>query len=74
MMKEYIRNLPYGFSIASSFLAMCLNPVGDIMSIDTTEDFFETLFSSGGELVDRELRALVCDMYRLFKEHHMELA
>lgn len=74
MMKEYIRNMPYAFSVASSFIAMCLNPIDDIMSINKNEAFLEMLITSGGELVDRELRALVCDMYRLFTENHMELA
>lgn len=75
MLREYVRYMPYGFSIASSFIAVCLEPVQDVMgrAFDPNE-FEERILNQGGELVNRELRALVCDMYRLFTKHQMELA
>lgn len=75
MMKEYIRYLPFAYSIASSFVALCLEPIADVMSSDlNSTDLANNLMILGGELVNRELRALVCDMYALFTEHGMELA
>lgn len=75
MMKEYIRYLPFGYSIASSFVAMCLEPIGDVMDLDlNSTDLANNMLTLGGEVVDRELRALVCDMYSLFTEYGMELA
>lgn len=65
--------MPYGFSIAASFVAMCFEPT-DTQNVNFERaDFLEIEFNRGGEKVNRELRALVCDMYHYFTKYQLEL-
>lgn len=67
-MREYAEYAPFGLSISSSFLLFLHAP--DLMTfeefatIDLVDDV-KNSYERGGELIDRELRALVVEMYEL---------
>lgn len=66
-MREYLRLLPFGYSVAASFISILHDPMEIEMSADIleTEQAFREMLDRGGEPVDRELAALVNDMYQL---------
>lgn len=82
MLKEYARYMPYGLAVAGSFLQILMAPT-DVVSEEPqtigqiTDERIEEIriksFTSGGEVVDMELRSLVVDMYQLYTELGMEL-
>lgn len=82
MLKEYARYMPYGLGVAGSFLHILIAPT-DIVSDEPqtigqiTDERIEEIriksFTSGGEVVDKELRSLVVDMYQMYTELGMKL-
>lgn len=68
--------MPFGFAIAASFLCMLFEPLeelpfnGNEVSI---EDQIKDAYERGGERVDKELCALVYDIYTLSKKWNVEL-
>lgn len=84
MLKEYARYMPYGLTIAGSFLQIIAAPT-DIFSSTEGHSIDQILdekrieaieidsFTTGGEMIDKELRALVVDMYHLYSQLNMEL-
>lgn len=75
MLKEYALHLPFGLSIAASFVMLLHVPVEDGWSpddINEAEDI-DDAYNRGGEVVDRELRALVVDTYNFYKKLNLNL-
>lgn len=84
MLREYARYMPYGLAVAGSFLQIIAAPkdifspteghsVDDILDEQRIEEIKSDSFATGGEMIDRELRALVVDMYHLYSQLNMEL-
>lgn len=75
-LREYAVYLAYGIAIASSFLPFIHSPIAikmeDFASIKL-EDDVKWSYEHGGEVVDRELRALVTEMYELQHRFGVEL-
>lgn len=76
MLREYAEYATFGLAIAASFLVLVHDPdfgkfkvFGDISEEDDAKQFSET----GGDTVNRELRALVKEMYELQKSFGVEL-
>lgn len=82
MLMEYARYMPYGLGVAGSFLQIIIAPhnifsheaITDNEIDDLAEEIERNAMTEGGELVDKELRALVVDMYQLYAELGMELS
>lgn len=74
-MQEYLRLLPFGYSVASTFIPMLHVPLEADFSTDIieTEEAFREMLSRGGETVDRELAALVNDIYQLEKRINADI-
>ena len=65
-LREYAVYLPFGLSIAASFLPILHVPQECEESFSAFDDtIYESAYVRGGENVDRELRALVQDIYDL---------
>ena len=77
-LKEYARLLPYGYSIASSFLALIHEPDTELISKFTNNDIqmselIEDFMKRGGYNVDKELAAIIYEMYTMQKEFKLDL-
>lgn len=75
MLREYVRYLPFGLTIAGSFLYSIHEPIdfynGDFkMSLDDT---LKDAYSRGGNAIDFELCALVVDIFQLYQKLNMTL-
>ena len=68
-MREYLRLLPFGYSVAAGFIPLLHVPLeaGQCFEIEDTEETFAEFIGRGGEAVDWELRALLMDMSELRK-------
>ncbi|GAB0091542.1 juvenile hormone-inducible protein 26 [Sergentomyia squamirostris] len=74
-LKEYAKYLPFGYSIAASFMPILhcpvQDPIAEMMQYTTESENFnemiEKALTIGGEIVNRELRSLILDIYRLHK-------
>lgn len=84
MLREYARYMPFGLAVAGSFLQIIAAPTdvfspGEGHSIDEIHDerriaeIKSESFATGGEMIDKELRALVVDMHHLYRQLNMEL-
>lgn len=72
-MREYAKYLPFGLSVAGSFLAILHVPMAvDCFDEISEEDDIKMSFELGGETVDRELRALVQEIYELQQRFDIE--
>lgn len=75
-MREYADYAPYGLAIAASFLLFAHDSdklfFEDFAAI-TPEDDEKNSFERGGETVNRELRALMTEMYDLHQRFGLEL-
>lgn len=70
MLKEYVRYLPYGLTIAGAFLYSIHEPTNFYdddfkMSLD---DALKDAYSRGGKAIDFELCALVVDIFQLHQK------
>lgn len=67
--------MPYGLSIAASFLADEHFPEPIDLDVDMQGKQFviDKAYNKGGELIDRELRSLIVDMYEMFSKHELTL-
>ncbi|XP_055694888.1 uncharacterized protein LOC129796818 [Lutzomyia longipalpis] len=74
-LKEYAKYLPFGYSIAASFIPILhfpiADPIAEMQDFTLDNENFEELLAKnlnlGGETVNRELRALILDIYSLQK-------
>lgn len=74
MLNEYVLYLPFGLSIAASFINILHVPVEDSWSPEQNEaDEIDDAYNRGGEVVDRELRALVEDTYKFYQKFNLKL-
>ncbi|XP_055377791.1 uncharacterized protein LOC129609708 [Condylostylus longicornis] len=79
MLEEYVRYLPYSLGIASSFLATLYEP----HALESTEEFLnqakneeqiiKDTTTRGGETVDKELAALVYELYDFSQKLHVDI-
>lgn len=67
--------MPYGLSIAGYFLQNILEPESIRFEKQNETNGFdsEKAYSKGGELVNRELRALIIEMYQMYEKLELEL-
>lgn len=78
-LEEYARLLPFGLGIASSFMPVIHVPYeGPIMEMFNVDPeaigaLIEKEMRRGGETVDRELRAIVKEIYDLHKKFNLKL-
>lgn len=73
-LKEYVRYLPFGLSIAGSFLYELHSPIPPYdKGCDTPDEITRDAFERGGKTVDTELRALIVDMFQLNEKHGLTL-
>lgn len=72
---EYAIYMPFGLSIAASFLPELHEPSEFNMNrpIRTYEEIAHEGFTKGGASVDMELRALVVDIYNLYRKINLDL-
>lgn len=71
-MLEYAKYLPFGISIAASFIGV-LHVPRDILPMDdgivySQEEIIKDAYERGGKIVDKELRAMVEDIFHLQNE------
>lgn len=68
-LREYLRLLPFGYSVASTFISLLHVPLDGSFTPEIIEgdEAFAEMLRRGGEPVDRELAALIHDMYQLKK-------
>lgn len=66
-LREFTRYYIYGFLIASSFLAVLYEPMENAFAIEQwpLEDIIEDAMKRGGSKLDRELAAMVYEIYKL---------
>lgn len=74
-LREYAMYMPFGLSIAASFLPVLHEPQEFDMARAqrTFEEISKEGLERGGASVDAELRALVVDMYNLYQELNLDL-
>lgn len=64
MLREYLRLLPLGYCVAAQFISLLHVPVengfAELIGIP-----LDTMLERGGPAVDRELAALLYDIYKL---------
>lgn len=76
MLKEYVRYLPFGLTIAGSFLYSIHEPI-DFYGNDlkmSMDDVFKDIYSRGGKAIDFELSALIVDIFQLHQKLNMTLS
>lgn len=65
--------MPYGLSIAASFLDFLHEPSEFFTSDITVEEIVQRVFDRGGQVMNDELRSLVTDMYNLYTKLNLKL-
>lgn len=71
---EYARYMPFGLSVAASFLDHLHDPCAQPISSELTiEEIVRKAFDRGGKVVNDELRSLVIDMYNLYTKLNLTL-
>lgn len=70
---EYCRYLPYGLSVAASFLDFLHEPCAPTPPGIAVEEVVKKVFERGGQVIDDELRSLVVDMYDLHTKLNLPL-
>lgn len=67
--------MPFGISIAASFIPVLHAPSAFDMTGPrrTYDELLADGFQRGGSNVDKELRALVADMYNLYQKLNLDL-
>lgn len=72
---EYATYLPFGLSVAASFLGVQHLPESDFATLEQMSEEASTkdAMERGGEGVDRELRALVQEMYELHTHFNIQI-
>lgn len=76
LLREYAVYLPFGLSIAGFFLAALHDPSDmdmEVMMAWSEEEDIRDSFERGGESVDRELRALVLEIYELHQRFGLNI-
>lgn len=70
---EYCRCMPYGLSVAASFLNFLHDPSEPIPNDITVEAVVKRVFEQGGQKLNDELCSLVVDIYNLYTELNLTL-
>lgn len=70
---EYAKYMPFGLSVAASFLDHLHEPREHSIWKPTVEELVRNVFDRGGRAVDDELRALVIDIYNLYTKLNLTL-
>lgn len=73
MLCEYARYMPFGLSIAASFLYFLHEPCENIPSEPAIEDVVRKTLDHGGKVVSDELGSLVIDIYNLYTKLNLTL-
>lgn len=74
ILEEYCRYMPYGLSVAASFLDFLHEP-DDLEPAENlnVEEIVRKVFDRGGQVINDELRSLVVDMYNLYTKMNLTL-
>lgn len=73
-LREYAVYMPFGLSIAASFLPVLHEPSEfEFNRKRTLDEILTEGYGRGGAGVDRELCALIVDMYNLYQEMNLDL-
>lgn len=70
---EYCRYMPFGLSVAASFLDYLHEPSEPQSSDITVEEIVQRVFERGGQVINDELGSLVIDMYNLYTKLNLTL-
>ncbi|XP_055640386.1 uncharacterized protein LOC129777856 [Toxorhynchites rutilus septentrionalis] len=72
--REFATYYTYGFKIASSFLMILYEPVDNVMAMEsmTVEETIADSMRRGGPALDRELVAMVYEMYKMHTRYNMD--
>lgn len=67
--------MPYGLSIAGSFVQCLHEPSTEMVwnQVPVEAEEIKDAYERGGEIVDRELRALVTEMYEMYEGLKLDL-
>lgn len=65
--------MPFGLSVAASFLDQLHEPSAPKSSEITVEEVVRRVFERGGQVINNELRSLVTDMYNLYTTLNLTL-
>lgn len=67
-MREFQRLLPFGYSIAATFIGFLHEPMTEsIADMEDSDENCQALLRRGGDVVDRELAGLIYDICQLRK-------
>ena len=72
ILEEYARYLPFGLSIAASFLQI-LHSDGPTEFNSSAKEVIRMIFDNGGDVVDAELSSIIIDMHRLYEKLNLTL-
>lgn len=73
-MKEYVRYLPLGLVIASTFLQVLYDPdISPFLLELPLDEIVKEIFDRGGDRLNAELCGLVVDIYRLHEKFNLTL-
>lgn len=74
VLEEYCRYMPFGLSVAASFLDFLHEP-NDLVPAEQLNDeqIIQKVFDRGGQVIDDELRSLVVDIYNLYTKMNLTL-
>lgn len=73
LLEEYARYLPFGLSVASSFLQNLHTDDVEMANDQSIEENIRSVLDKGGDVVDAELRSLVVDIYRFHEKFNLTL-
>jgi hypothetical protein len=75
-LQEFTRKYIFGFSIAASFLSMLHAPFDmsfEQMANTNMDHLVEDAYTRGGEAVNRELRGMIYEIYKLHEKYNFKL-
>lgn len=72
-MIEYARYLPFGLSVASSFLQTLHSKEPPEFEQLPVEETIRQILDKGGNVVDAELRSLIVDIYNMHNKLNLNL-
>lgn len=73
ILKEYVRYLPFGLVIASTFLQVLHDPDMPYVLDLPLDAIVKEIFDRGGDRLNAELCGLVVDIYRLHEKFNLTL-
>lgn len=72
-MEEYARYLPFGLSIASSFLQILHSDEPIEFNPLPVKEVIRQIFDKGGDVVNAELHSIIIHIYRLYDKLNLTL-